>query len=223
MSEVVTLTVNGVEVKAPADATVLNAARAAGFSIPTLCHHEKLAGFGACRLCIVEVRKGEGRSRIVASCLYPVEEGLIVETESERIVRHRRMILEMLRARWPNVMPDLVKKYEVPEGRLADRTNFCVMCGLCVRYCSEIKGANALGFVGRGTERQVVVHAGVALHVCPECSKDSMACLEICPTGVIYNDYARRHAHMLPTPKGAQPVRMADDDNQKAVNKLVGS
>ncbi|MFQ6078393.1 MAG: 2Fe-2S iron-sulfur cluster-binding protein, partial [Thermodesulfobacteriota bacterium] len=84
----VTLKINGKTVKARPGMTVLKAARSADIFIPTLCHHDELSPYGACRLCIVEILRGQ-RTRIVVSCLYPVEDGLEVLTESERVVRHR--------------------------------------------------------------------------------------------------------------------------------------
>ena len=120
MSEV-TLVINGRDVTAEEGMTILEAARAAGVDVPTLCNHEELAPFGACRLCTVEIAKG-GRSRLVASCVYPVEEGLDVQTESEPVVKGRKLILEMLLARAPGVqvLRDYGKRYGV------DATKFSV-------------------------------------------------------------------------------------------------
>lgn len=217
----ITLTINGKTATASPGDTLLQAARAVGIEIPTLCHNDNLAGFGACRLCVVEIT-AKGRSRVVASCLYPVEEGLTVETESEKIRQHRKIILEMMLARWPEMPLQLRERYGVVGGRMMDNTNFCIMCGLCVRHCSEVKKANVLGFVGRGTTRQVVAYKSLAKIHCPTCGGGEMECLAICPTGVLVND-ASCPTYDPAKEKGiAEPVRMRDPENVKAVKKLVG-
>ncbi len=222
MSDTVTFTIDGKEVSADKGTSLLMAARSLGIDIPTLCHHDELADFGACRLCIVEIDKG-GWKKIVTSCLYPVEDGLSVETESEKVIRHRRTILELLRARWSEMPRELIEKYQVPEDRMETESTFCVMCGLCVRHCSERKGANVLGFVGRGTERQVVAHEEPALKYCRDCAAENgMECLAVCPTGVVVNDFALSPPHMTPKGTKARPVRARDNENQEEVNKLIG-
>ena len=109
----VTLTVNDIEVKATKGMMVLQAARTAGIDIPTLCSHEQLAPYGACRLCTVEIIRGQ-ESQLVASCVYPVEEGLIVNTESEPVIRGRKMLLELLWARAPDIQA--LRKYGIKYG-----------------------------------------------------------------------------------------------------------
>src|SRR5512134_1959155 len=121
----VAFTVNGQKVEAREGTTVLQAARSLGVDIPTLCEHEKLAGFGACRLCVVEVVRGK-RSRVVVSCLYPVEEGIEVLTESEKIVKHRKVILELMSARWPWVPKELLERYGVVKTRFDEQATFCI-------------------------------------------------------------------------------------------------
>jgi bidirectional [NiFe] hydrogenase diaphorase subunit len=216
----VTLTINNREVKAPEGMTVLEAARTVGIEIPTLCCHEKLTGYGACRLCVVELVKGT-RSRIVASCLYPVEEGLNVQTESDRVVKHRQIILELMQARWPWIDEKLLEKCGVKKGRLEENATFCILCGLCVRHCSEVKKANVLGFVGRGTRRQVVLYPELAARACPTCGEGTMECVQICPTGVIPSDFA-----VIIPAQGKKPlvfpIRFRDDDNNRIVSEQVG-
>ena len=218
----VTLRINGEEVKVPEGIPLLQAARIAGVPIPTLCYHDELAGFGACRLCMVEISKNGGKPRTVAACLYPVEEGIDVVTESEAIARHRRTILEMMRARWPSIDPKLLERYGVPQGRLVEHPTFCIMCGLCVRHCSERRGANVLGFVGRGAERQAVAHVPLAKEHCAECAQSGMGCLEVCPTGVVVNDHAVPDPASRQDAAPAHPVRMRDAENSKAVRKAMG-
>jgi bidirectional [NiFe] hydrogenase diaphorase subunit len=195
----VTLIIDDVVVKADEGTTILEAARMAGIDIPTLCSHEKLAPYGACRLCTVEIVRGQ-RSQLVASCVYPVEEGLIVNTESEPVTRGRKMLLELLWARAPGVqaLREYGIKYGITEVQAgtdygivpsisSTKTKFgiepvfCVLCGLCVRYCAEVKGRNAIGFIGRGTEREVVFLPEIAAEACPSCEE----CYPLCPTGAL--------------------------------------
>jgi bidirectional [NiFe] hydrogenase diaphorase subunit len=182
----VTLSINGKEVKARQGMTILQAAQSAGIEIPTLCHHEKLAPYGACRLCTVEIVKGQ-RSRLVTSCVYPVEDGLIVKTESEPVTKVRKMILEMMWSRAPGVqvIRDYGIKYGIDKSKFDVEPTFCILCGLCVRYCSEVKKNNFIGFVGRGTERQVMFLPEADFNECLKCGE----CYNLCPTGVMPSNY----------------------------------
>ena len=216
--ELVTLTIDGKQVQAAKGSMVLDAARAVGIEIPTLCHLEGLEAYGACRLCLVELKAGDW-SKMVVSCLYPVEEGLTVETDNARVAKHRKIILELLAARWDHLPPELMEKYGAEQERFDKNTTFCVLCGLCVRHCSEVVGANVLGFVGRGTERQVVIYPDLAKNHCEACG---MQCLDVCPTGVISSEFS---VHGL-APKGkkplAYPICIRDDDNALKVAEMVG-
>ncbi len=182
----VTLVINGQKVTAEEGMTILGAARNAGIDIPTLCNHEDLAPFGACRLCTVEIAKG-GRSRLVASCVYPVEEGLDVQTESEPVVKGRKLILEMLLARAPGVqaLRDYGIRYGVDVAKFSVDPSFCILCGLCVNYCAEVKGKHAIGFTGRGVDRQVMFLPEVASEECGKCWE----CFSLCPTGILPSNY----------------------------------
>ncbi|MFC2004905.1 2Fe-2S iron-sulfur cluster-binding protein [Chloroflexota bacterium] len=204
MSEV-TLIINDEEVRAEEGTTILEAARSAGIDIPTLCYHEKLIPCGACRLCIVEIVRGK-RSRLVTSCVYLVEDGLTVETESEPVINIRRMLLEFMWARAPGVQP--VRDYGIRYGitgvqairdygittaktKFDIEPSFCILCGLCVRYCAEVKGKNAIGFIGRGTKREAVFFPEIASEECPNCKE----CYALCPTGALPSHYAIAEAH----------------------------
>jgi bidirectional [NiFe] hydrogenase diaphorase subunit len=185
MSEI-TLTIDGQEVTAEEGDTILDAARSAGIDIPTLCSHPDLAPSGACRLCTVEIAKG-GRSRLVASCVYPAEQGLDVQTESDPVVEGRKLILELLLARAPGVevLREYGKRYGVEMEKFPAEASYCILCGLCVRYCAEVKGACAIGFVGRGVDREVMFIPDIAARECPTCGE----CFRICPTGVLPSNY----------------------------------
>ena len=185
MHEVI-LTINDRSVMAVEGMTILQAAQSEGIEIPTLCHLPRLTPAGACRLCTVEISKG-GRSRLVVSCVYPVEEGLEVQTESERVRKGRKLILELLLARAPGVqaLREYGVKYGVNTEKFPSEPNFCILCGLCVRYCAEVKQKHAIGFVGRGVERQVMFQPDIAAKECASCGE----CFAICPTGVLPSNY----------------------------------
>lgn len=211
----VTMQIDGIEVKAQEGMTILQAAEQAGIEIPTLCHDDRLAPYGACRLCSVEITRGE-RSRIVASCVYPVEEGLVVNTESPRVLKIRKVILELLQSRSPGLREDLAERYDVDNTRLERDPTFCILCGLCVRYCAEVKKANALGFVGRGTTRQVVFYPEIAVKTCPTCQE----CFNICPTGVIPSDFAVSIPRFEKQPT-VFPVRLRDEYNLRSLQDKI--
>ena len=179
----VTFTIDGQEIQAKEDATILEVAREKGIEIPTLCYHDSVSPAGACRLCMVEVTR-DSRIRLVASCLYPVEEGLIVKSDSPRVRNIRKTVMELLLARCPNSKPiqDMARSMGVETTDLDLEDEDCILCGLCVRVCQEIAGVSAISLTGRGTERKVAppfeevsedcIGCGSCAHVCPtECIK----------------------------------------------------
>jgi len=174
----VNLIIDGVKVQAEEDTTILEVARFYGIDIPALCYHEDLSPYGACRLCTVEIEE-KGRKRLVASCLYPVKEGLRVRTHTARVVNGRRMILELLLARCPNskTLQDMASKTGLQRIRFKPEDNDCILCGLCVRMCAEQMRSGALGFIGRGDTREVVTPFREKSEVCRSCG----ACMYICP------------------------------------------
>ncbi|MBW1923312.1 MAG: (2Fe-2S)-binding protein [Deltaproteobacteria bacterium] len=173
------LQIDGRQVEAEEGMTLLEAARKEGIHIPTLCHHDKLEPYGACRICIVEV-EDSGRTKLVVSCVYPVEEGLIVRTRSEKIDRIRKMILELLLAHAPDAfgLQDLAREYGADRNRFEKEASFCIHCGLCVRYCAEVKKKHAVGFVDRGIRREICFVPEVAAKECWDCKE----CFPLCPT-----------------------------------------
>jgi len=175
----ITLTIDGKEITAKAGTTVLEAAKTAGIKIPTLCYHEKLEPFGGCRLCIVEV-ESRGWAKLVVSCVYPVEKNLIVRTRTEKVDRIRKMILELLLAHAPDAfdLQDLAKEYNADKNRFEKEPSFCVHCGLCVRYCDEVKKKNAIGFVDRGIRKEINFIPEIAAKECWNCKE----CFPLCPT-----------------------------------------
>jgi len=185
MSEIL-LQIDGKEVKAKAGMTLLEAARSVGISIPTLCYHEKLEPFGGCRLCIVELEM-KGWSRLVVSCVYPVEKNLVVKTRSEKVDRIRKMIIELQMAHAPDAfdLQDLAKEYGADKNRFEKEPSFCIHCGLCVRYCAEVKKKNAIGFVDRGIRKEISFVPEIAAKECWNCKE----CFPLCPTEALQAAY----------------------------------
>ena len=178
--------IDGEVVKAAEGMTILEAAQSAGISIPTLCHHEKLEPFGACRLCIVEVQVGDWTKRVV-SCVYTVEENLIVRTRSEKIDKIRKMILELQLCHAPD-SPELLayaEEYGADKDRFEKEASFCIHCGLCVRYCAEVKQKNAVGFVDRGIRKEICFIPDIAAKECWDCKE----CFPLCPTEALQAAY----------------------------------
>ncbi len=177
----VTLEINGKNIRAKDGMSILQAAQAADIEIPTFCYHEKLEPYGACRLCIVEITEGK-RTRLVTSCVYLVKEGLMVKTNTERVNKIRKMILELLLPLAPTgPLKTLAHQYGVKESRFPAEPTFCILCGLCVRYCAEIKKENAICFMGRGIDRHIVFVSEISAGVCSFCRE----CHDLCPSGKI--------------------------------------
>jgi len=186
----ITLEIDGKIVRAKEGTTILQAAERSGIEIPTLCYEEAMRPYAACRLCVVETII-DGRSRFQSSCSLSVAEGMIVKTNSEPVVKGRKILLELYLARCPEVkrVRELCDQYGVTETRFKtfERSEDCVLCGLCVRACEELVGARAIDFVGRGTERKVDVPFERMWDECVACG----ACTYVCPTGHIQNETHR--------------------------------
>lgn len=204
-----TLCIDGTDVSARADQTVLDAAREAGISIPTLCHLDGLSEVGACRLCLVEVK---GSNRLLPACVTRVEEGMEVTTQTERLKRYRRMILELLFAERNHICSICVSNgacelqslaqsqglthiefpYRNPSlsvdashERFTMDHNRCILCTRCVRVCGEIEGAHTWDVMGRGVQARVITDLdqpwGTSTS-CTNCGK----CVQVCPTGALF-------------------------------------
>jgi len=210
----VTLTINGRVVRAKPGMTVLEAARANGISIPTLCHHADLSPVGACRLCVVEVEKMRG---LVASCTLPVSEGMVVQTHTPKVVEERKFVLEMLLTDHPNdcmtcqadgacELQNAVYEYQVkwtehkgkrhsypidgdPNPFIFTNFNKCILCTRCVRACAEIQGRNVWGVSNRGFNDKIIAGADVTMLEagCESCG----ACAAYCPTGALLDKPSR--------------------------------
>lgn len=209
MSEVRTLVIDGRDVAATADQSVLSAARENGIEIPTLCHLEGLTDVGACRLCMVEM---DGSPRLFPACATLVEEGMRVTTTSERLVDYRRKVIEMFflernhvcavcvannscelqsaaRAldlthfELPALHPDVA--VDATHERFVLDQNRCILCTRCVRVCDEVEGAHTWDIQGRGADTRLVSDLGTpwgSSTTCTSCGK----CVQVCPTGALF-------------------------------------
>lgn len=206
--KVITMTIDGHEVSARSDQTILTAAREQDIWIPSLCYLEGLSIWGACRLCLVEVA---GSSKLLSACSTPVAEGMKIQTNSAKLQDYRRMILELLFAERNHVcsvcvsnghcelqsmaqrcgvdhvrVPYRNESYEVDSSHDLFRVdhNRCILCTRCVRVCDEIEGAHTWDVMGRGIECLVVTDLNQPWgesSSCTSCGK----CVQICPTGAL--------------------------------------
>ena len=174
--------IDGKEINAIEGESILQVAKKVGINIPTLCYNDALESFGACRMCSVEITDNRGRKKIVTSCNYPVVNGLVVETKSEKVFKTRQMLLELLLARCPNAkkIQDLARKYgiEKPSLWIVDPEEDCILCGLCTRVCDEKVGVSAINFANRGVKREVTTPYHTISDDCVGCG----ACAMVCPT-----------------------------------------
>jgi len=174
----ITLQINGLAVSVEEGTTLLEAAQFLGFPIPTLCHMEGLSPYGACRLCVVEIGEGP-KAKLVSSCTYPAQEGLKVRTASARVLRARKMVLELLLASCPQskTIQDLAAAHDVHQQRFRQEYEDCILCGLCVRMCEQQMMAKAIGFRGRGQTRSIGTPFDIKSEECRLCG----GCMYVCP------------------------------------------
>jgi len=174
--------IDGQPVEGRENGNVLEAALDAGIEIPHLCYHESVKPYGACRLCLVEVER-HGRKRMTTSCTYPVLEGIKVFTQTEKVLRARRMIIELILGRCPGdkLIQEMAKEMGVEQVRFKQEDKDCILCGLCGRICEEVVGAHAIQFAFRGDKREMIPpFLGEAMN-CIACG----ACVVACPVDVI--------------------------------------
>lgn len=205
-----TLIIDDKDVSASVNQTILDAAQENGIPIPTLCHLDGLTDFGACRLCLVEVK---GANRLQPACVTLVEQGMEVTTQSARLQKYRRMVLELLFAERNHVcsvcvsnnmceLQDLAKELGVTHVRFPYRSpslpvdvsherftldhNRCILCTRCVRVCQEIEGAHTWDLLGRGVNSVLISDLQQPWgesDTCTSCGK----CVQVCPTGALFD------------------------------------
>jgi bidirectional [NiFe] hydrogenase diaphorase subunit len=181
------LRLNGLPVSVEKGMTLLEVANFFGFPVPTLCYMEGLSPYGACRLCLVEIGEGP-KAKLVTSCTYPAEEGLKVRTASARVVKARKLILELLLASCPQskIIQDLASAHEVLQQRFRQEYESCILCGLCERMCREQMAAGAIGFRGRGDHRSLGAPFNTKSETCRLCG----GCIYVCPACQLRCTYA---------------------------------
>ncbi|MHC4973226.1 MAG: 2Fe-2S iron-sulfur cluster-binding protein [Planctomycetota bacterium] len=179
--------IDGVDVSAEPGTKLLEVARFYGFPIPTLCHMDGLTPYGACRLCIVEIGEGDG-AKLVTACTHPAQDGLMVRTASSRVLRARRMVVELLLGSCPQskTIQDIASALGVREQRFRQEYEDCILCGRCVRMCEEQMVAKAIGFRGSGQSRSMGTPFDAASDVCRRCG----ACMYVCPVCELRCTYA---------------------------------
>jgi heterodisulfide reductase subunit A len=183
----VKLTIDGKEVEVLEETTILKAAEKAGIWIPTMCHSDYFEPYGVCRVCSVEVVRGK-RSRLVTACNFPVRGGIAVHTNSEKVRWIRKVIMELMISRWPNVkvVREMAERLGVDKPRFVslerdEEEDACILCGMCVNMCNEVVKAGVLGFAHTGIQREVVLPFDQRTDRCIVCG----ACAHVCPTGHI--------------------------------------
>jgi NADH-quinone oxidoreductase subunit G/NADP-reducing hydrogenase subunit HndD len=203
----VAIEVNGMTIEAKPGEMLLGALRRAGVHVPTLCNMEGLFPSGACRMCVVEI---DGMPNLAPSCACPVTPGMNVQTHSERAIRARKTILELLLADHPDDCLYCVRSTNCELQRLASELGVrqrryvgdrrrqkedasspsivrdpekCILCGKCVRVCEEVQGVGAIDFVGRGSQSQIGTAFNESLNIasCIYCGQ----CIMVCPTGAL--------------------------------------
>ncbi len=180
-----TVSIDGIKVTVKEGATILEAAQKAGIWIPTLCWHPSISNTATCRICMVELDRGDWK-QLVTSCNYPVRRDIVVSVSSKEAVAARRGVMELLLARSPDSeeLKQLAKRMgidETPYPKVTESQRNCILCGLCTRVCEEVIGKAAIGFAGRGVDRTVATPFRMASEDCIACG----ACAYICPVGTI--------------------------------------
>lgn len=209
MSAVVTLKVNDQDISGRDDETILELANENGIFIPTLCHLEGLSDIGACRLCLVEIK---GMAKLMPACVIRAQEGMEVYTDSERLTKYRRMIIELLFVEGNHICSVCVtnghcglqslavslgidhinlsyrnprREVDASHERFVLDHNRCVLCTRCVRVCGEVEGAHTWDLRGRGIQSCVITDLNQPWgdsESCTSCGK----CVEVCPTGALF-------------------------------------
>lgn len=206
----ISLSIDGQAVTGQRTETILLTARRHGIAIPTLCNFEGLSPSGSCRLCVVEI---EGSRKLSTACTTPIQEGMLVTTQSPRLTKYRKAIIELLFSERNHVcavcvanghcelqnlarelgvdhitFPNLSSRYDVDasHGRFVLDPNRCILCTRCVRVCAEIEGAHTWDVKNRGIHCQIIADFDIPWGqstTCTGCGK----CVQVCPTGALFS------------------------------------
>ena len=185
----ITITINGKKYPADEGEILLAVAVRENIAIPHLCYEPSLDPYGACRLCMVDVAR-HGKHEMTTSCTLRAAEGLEVVTDTPEIVKHRSILFELYLAEAPKseIIKTMAARYGVTKTRFLKKidttdllNNKCVLCGLCVRACTEIMGAGAIGFINRGPYTVVNTPYFEPTRDCFGCG----ACVKVCPTSAV--------------------------------------
>ena len=214
MPEYVTLTIDGARIRAPGGMSVLDVALDHGICIPHLCHMRSFLDIGVCRLCLVEV-EDDGREKITASCTLEAEEGMVIRAHTEKILKLRRNVAELLVAEAPNsrAIQDLAVRCGLTEVRYPFHHASCVLCGSCVRICSEVWQSRSLGMIGRGKE----THVALPFNERPEYCKRCWACREVCPMTIAPCDRPMKEGEEYLCGKCASQLTMVEYSTDSCV------
>ena len=214
MLEYVTLTIDGARIRVPQGTSVLDAALDHGICIPHLCHMRGVIDFGVCRLCLVEIVEN-GKSRITTSCTLEVEEGIVIRAHTEKILKLRRNVAELLVAEAPNsrAIQDLAVRCGVTEVRYPFHNASCVLCGRCIRVCSEVWQSNVLGFVGRGKD----IHVAMPFNERHEYCKRCWSCREVCPMTIVPCDGPMKEGEEYLCGKCASQLTMIENSPDSCI------
>jgi NADH dehydrogenase/NADH:ubiquinone oxidoreductase subunit G len=219
MADQVTLRIDGSQVRAPQCSSVLEAALEYGICIPHLCHMKGVTPTGVCRLCVVEVER-HGSTRVTSSCTLEAEDGMVVHAHTERIMRIRKNLAELLVAEAPNsrAIQDVAARCGVKSVRYPFRHENCVLCGRCVRVCREVWQAEALGTIGRGERLRVSLPFGTRPDACKRCN----ACISVCPMTITPCDGPMRAGEEYLCNKCASQLSMAAESPDSCVRCRLG-
>ena len=182
MTPLVTINIDGANIKAARGSSVLDVALEHGTCIPHLCRVPYIESIGACRLCIVE-HVVNGWPKVTTSCTLLVQEGMVILSNTEKIRKLRRNVAELLVSEAPNsrAIQDVAVRCGVTDVRYPFRNSDCVLCGRCVQSCPGTFGVKAIGFVGRGKDRRVDSPFDLRSKLCRECG----SCIDLCPMTIV--------------------------------------
>ena len=214
---------NGKNIEVAHDTIIIELLKKKGIWIPTLCYHPALPAYGSCRICMVEIQR-KGWSQLVTSCSYPIRNDIAILTHSEKAVKARRGIMELLLARAPGNphLVELARKMDMPVESpwptVTEAQRDCILCGLCVNVCEKLIGASAISFADRGVNRAVAAPFRAASEDCIGCG----ACAMVCPVGTIKLRITEEHIEISPF-KNKTKLRRCRECGRELTGEIAAS